>query len=109
MTTLKQVEQLITHLSPAEKIQLLQRVAEEIARDDIGIDSDPRICGGEARVRDTRIPVWVLVEAARQGQKDADILRAYPTLSAEGLAHAQVYARSHADEIDRDIQANEAA
>lgn len=86
VTTWEQVEQLISQLNPIEKLQLLRRVADELAREEIGVESDPRVCGGEARVRGTRIPVWVLAQAVRLGQTDADILRAYPTLKAEGLA-----------------------
>ena len=56
----------------------------------------------------TRIPVWVLEQARRQGVSEADLLRSYPTLRAEDLANAWAYVRSHRDEINRQIEENEA-
>jgi uncharacterized protein (DUF433 family) len=109
VTALEQVQHLIPQLNHAEMLELLHQVVDAIARDDIGIETDPHICGGEARIRHTRIPVWVLIQAGRLGQSDAEILLAYPGLSAENLAHAKAYARSHREEIDRDIHTNEAA
>lgn len=63
----------------------------------------------EACVVRTRIPVWLLVQARRLGTSDIDILRSFPTLRVEDLANAWAYARSHAEEIDRQIRDNEAA
>jgi uncharacterized protein (DUF433 family) len=40
---------------------------------------------------------------------EADMLHAYPTLRAEDLANAWAYARSHSEEINRQIQLNEEA
>jgi uncharacterized protein (DUF433 family) len=57
----------------------------------------------------TRIPVWVLVEARRIGYSDADLLTSYPTITATDLANAWVYAAAHGDEIDLAIAQNEAA
>jgi uncharacterized protein (DUF433 family) len=71
------------------------------------VSSQPDRCGGDACVRDTRIPVWVLVGYRRLGASDADLLRAYPSLTAADLEAAFQYAASHADEIDRAIQENE--
>ena len=42
------------------------------------------------------------------GVSEADLLRSYPTLRAEDLANAWAYVRSHRDEIERQIQDNEA-
>lgn len=67
------------------------------------------VCGSEACIVRTRIPVWLLVQARRLGSGEADLLRAYPTLRAEDLANAWAYARAHPGEIDRQIQENEAA
>ena len=57
----------------------------------------------------TRIPVWVLVQAHRLGMKDAEILKNYPSLTAEELEHAWVYAKSHQAEIEEQIRSNENA
>ena len=65
-------------------------------------------CGGEACVRDTRIPVWVLVNSRRLGLSDADILAAYPSLGPADLEAAWSYAAGEPEEIDRAIRENEA-
>jgi uncharacterized protein (DUF433 family) len=72
-----------------------------------GIKKTPGVCGGDACVANTRIPVWVLEQARRLGMSDADLLRNYPTLRAEDLAKAWVYVRSHREEIDEAIRLNE--
>jgi uncharacterized protein (DUF433 family) len=64
------------------------------------------VCGGSARVIRTRIPMWLLESLRRHGKTDAELLAAYPLLNAEDLANAWNYARSHRDEMDREIAAN---
>ncbi len=51
----------------------------------------------------------VLEQMRREGIREADILRSYPTLQAEDLAAAWAYVRAHRDEIDRQIRENEEA
>jgi uncharacterized protein (DUF433 family) len=72
------------------------------------ISRQPERCGGDACVRDTRIPVWGLVERRRLGQSDDAILRSLPDLSAVDLAAAWEYAAAHPDEIERSLWENEA-
>jgi len=43
----------------------------------------------------------------RLGMNEAELLRNYPTLRAEGLANARAYARQHREEIERQIVDNE--
>jgi len=74
-----------------------------------GVDSTPGVCGGEACIVRTRIPVWVLEQSRRLGASEDELLRAYPTLRAEDLANAWAYVRSHRAEIDGEIQENENA
>jgi uncharacterized protein (DUF433 family) len=107
MTTLDEIENLISGLTRAEKAQVLQWVTRDLYDAFPGIESTPGISGGEACIVRTRIPVWVLVQLRRQGAMEADILRAYPTLRAEDLTNAWAYARLHADEIEQHITANE--
>jgi uncharacterized protein (DUF433 family) len=57
----------------------------------------------------TRIPVWLLVQTRQLGATEADLLRAYPTLRAQDLVEAWAYWHAHPAEIERQIQANEAA
>jgi len=64
-------------------------------------------CGGDACIRDTRIPVWTVVNYRRLGGSDADLLRDYPGLTAADLEAAWEYSKSNAEEIDRAIRENE--
>ena len=109
MSTLQEVEKLLSQMSRAEKAQLLQLVVRELGDAFPGIETASDVCGGEPRIVRTRIPVWILEQARRLGTSEADILRAYPTLRAEDLANAWAYVRSHKDEIEQQIRENEAA
>lgn len=73
------------------------------------IQSRPNVCGGVPRIRSTRIPVWLLEQLRRLGATDETILESFPSLTAEDLSAAWDYTRAHADEIDAQIQENEAA
>jgi uncharacterized protein (DUF433 family) len=69
----------------------------------------PGVCGGEACIGMTRIAVWMLEEARRQGVKDAELLEDYPSLSADDLSAAWSYVKSHGAEIEMAIQTNDDA
>lgn len=109
MSLLNDLENQLPSLTPAEKAQLLQSVARDLGDGFPGIESIPGVCGGDACIMRTRIPVWLLEELRRQGASDAEILGAYPTLRAQDLANAWAYARSHRDEVDRQRRENEEA
>lgn len=109
MTRLEEAEKLLSEMSRAEKALVLQWVVRDLGDVFPGIESDPDVCGGEARIVRTRIPVWVLEQARRLGTSEADLLRSFPTLRAEDIAGAWSYARSHRAEIESDIDENEAA
>ncbi|MCP4662294.1 MAG: DUF433 domain-containing protein [bacterium] len=109
MSPLQEAEKLLAGMSRAEKAQLLQWVARDIGDAFPGIVSTPGLCGGEPCIVRTRIPVWLLEQARRQGTREADILRCYPTLNAEDLANAWAYARSHREEIESQCRENEEA
>jgi uncharacterized protein (DUF433 family) len=72
------------------------------------ISKKPRRSGGEACVRDTRIPVWSLVSFRRKGASDDRILEAYPSLTAADLEAAFAYATENPVEIERAIWLNDA-
>jgi uncharacterized protein (DUF433 family) len=107
--TLKELEQQLLALSPAEKVQAIQLLAQSLGSNWQGIEKTSRVCGGEARIAKTRIPVWVLVEARRLGYSDADLLTSYPTITTTDLANAWVYAQTHPDEIELAIERNQVA
>ncbi len=71
------------------------------------ISKKPDRCGGDACVRDTRIPVWVLAGYRRLGMSDADILVAYPSLTWADLKASWEYAAANKEEIDQAIRENE--
>jgi uncharacterized protein (DUF433 family) len=72
------------------------------------ISKRPDFCGGDACIRDSRIPVWVLVNFRRLGGSDADIEQSYPSLCPADLEAAWEYAEANPDEIDEAIRENEA-
>nr|WP_309738147.1 DUF433 domain-containing protein [Chamaesiphon sp. OTE_20_metabat_361] len=65
------------------------------------------MCGGDACISSTRIPVWVLVNARNLGISEAQLLKDYPTISATDLTNAWVYATVHPEEIELAIRENE--
>ena len=71
------------------------------------ISKKPDRCGGDACVRDIRIPVWSVVNYRRLGATDEDILRAFPSLTSADLEAAFAYAATHAQEIETAIRENE--
>lgn len=107
MTALQEAEKLLPSLTRAEKVQLLQWVISDIGDAFPGVESRLGVCGGEPCITRTRIPVWVLEQARRLGVDEADILRSFPTLRAQDLAHAWDYVRSHRAEIEQQIEDNE--
>jgi uncharacterized protein (DUF433 family) len=67
------------------------------------IKHTPGVCGGDARIRNTRIPVWTLVSLRQQGATDSDLLDAYPSLIQSDLEAAWKYYQHHQGEIDQAI------
>ena len=109
MSTLQEIEKLLSVMTRAEKAQLLQWVVRDLGDAFPGIESTPGVCGGAPCIVRTRIPVWVLEQYRRLGASEADLLRSYPTLRAEDLVNAWAYVCSHRDEIEQQIRENEAA
>lgn len=70
------------------------------------IQKTPGVCGGEARIHNTRIPVWLLVGYRKDGVSDTRILEMYPTLSLGDLAEAWWYYADHHDEVEQTIREN---
>ena len=108
VNTLKEAENLIAGLSESDKAQLLRWLEKEVKNDFPGIEKTQGVMGEVACIGQTRIPVWLLEQARRQGVSEAEILRNYPTLTAQDLANAWDYINSHRDEIENQIIANEA-
>ena len=108
MTMLLEAERFLGRLTKLEKIQLMQRIADELRTEGRPIIQTKGVLGGDARVDGTRIPVWVLVNWRRLGLSDEEILNNYPTLTVGDLINALAYYDQHPDEIERSIYENEA-
>ncbi len=104
MSRLEAVRDLIAELTPAERVAALRLLT---GPESPGVERTPGVCGGEACLLRTRIPVWVLVRARQLGTAESDLLRAYPSLCAEDLGNAWAYYDGHRKEIDRLVEENE--
>jgi uncharacterized protein (DUF433 family) len=66
------------------------------------IQKTPGVCGGDACIRTTRVPVWSLVVARKHGASDADLLNYFVTpLTPEDVQAAWSYYAQFPTEIDR--------
>tara|TARA_Y100000310_G_scaffold342991_1_gene448619 strand:+ start:1522 stop:1767 length:246 start_codon:yes stop_codon:yes gene_type:complete len=67
------------------------------------IRKTPDVCGGSARVRDTSVPVWMLVRYRELGASEKQLLRWYPYLKSDDLQTAWKYYNAYREEIDQEI------
>ena len=107
--TLKELQPQLLALTVEEKAQAIQFLVQSLSNFWPGIQKTPGVMGGEACIRQTRIPVWLLISYRRQGASNARILEGYPDLSAADLVNAFSYADAYPDEIERAIQEQEEA
>jgi uncharacterized protein (DUF433 family) len=71
------------------------------------IQKTPGVIGGDACVRNTRIAVWMLVEARRLGFSDAELQNRHVIPLAQGdLDAAWAYAAANPEEIEQAIREN---
>lgn len=104
---LKNTEIAIAGMSKATKRQLLRKLSNDFANEPSSVEKNPSVMGGEACIRGTRIPVWMLEQARRQGVAEFELLRNFPGLSAEDLVNAWDYVSSNQEEIESAIENNE--
>lgn len=64
------------------------------------------VCGGHARVRNTRITVWTLVSLANQGIHEDELLREFPGLTRFDLLAVRAYYQANKVEIDELINSH---
>lgn len=107
MLMTKEKEKILSDMTRAEKAELLQWIVQDLSDAFPGIESRPGVMGGVPCISRTRIPIWVLEQSKRLGTSEADLLRDYPSLTAQDLANAWAYVRSHRTEIEEQIEANE--
>jgi len=74
------------------------------------IQKTPGVCGGDACIRNTRIPVWSVVVARRLGASEHELLNYFVTpLTPADLQAAGAYYEQHREEIELNIRENEEA
>jgi uncharacterized protein (DUF433 family) len=56
------------------------------------ISSDPKIMGGKACIKGTRLPVTIIIDYLAAGDSIEDVLEAYPFLTREDVLAALAYA-----------------
>ncbi|MBR8838393.1 MAG: DUF433 domain-containing protein [Stigonema ocellatum SAG 48.90 = DSM 106950] len=86
--------QIIESLTPEERIFLQERLCDKPIQVTVGV------CGGQPRIRNTRIPVWTLVAFRQQGADDQELLRNYPALTTDDLTAAWAYYEQHRSQLD---------
>ncbi|MGH9279359.1 MAG: DUF433 domain-containing protein [Acidimicrobiales bacterium] len=55
------------------------------------IDADPSVVHGQARFRETRVPVSVMLDCLAAGMTDSEIHEQYPSLPAGATGAAVAY------------------
>jgi uncharacterized protein (DUF433 family) len=60
----------------------------------------PAVMAGDEYIRDTRIPVWLLVRYKRQSMSDGELLQSHPGLIASHLAVAWDHFAANAQEVE---------
>lgn len=58
------------------------------------IVADPQICHGKPTFKGTRVMVWQVLEMLSAGEKEKDILGAFPSLNPKHIKAALDYASS---------------
>ena len=71
-----------------------------------GINKTKGVCGGSARLGNTRIPVWLVISLRNQGASIEKILKFYPHLFVSDIASAENYYLYNKEEIDAEIEKN---
>jgi Uncharacterized conserved protein len=112
MSTLDEVRTQIDALEPADQEELLASLAGQLrtVTPDASfpaIVSTPHVCGGDARIVRTRIPVWSIERMRQLGGSVEVILSNYPSLRKDHLTQAWAYADKHRHEIEWQIRENE--
>ena len=81
--------QVIESLSPEDYSLFQQTLTTR------NIQKTEGICGGYARIRNTRIPVWTIISLQKQGVDDQELLHNFPVLTAFDLVMAINYYKSY--------------
>ena len=107
--TYQELEERMLALSAIEKADAIQILTKTWSNRSPGISKTPGVCGGDAYIANTRLPVWLFVSLRQQGATDANLFEAYPSLTAAALVNVWAYADAHPDEIETALQEQDAA
>jgi uncharacterized protein (DUF433 family) len=107
--TIQELETQVLTLNSVDKAKLISILTQTLTNGSLGIKKTPGVCGGDACIGNTRIPVWVLVGYRRLGCRDAELFKCYPHLTAADLVNAWAYADAYPEEIETAIRENEEA
>jgi uncharacterized protein (DUF433 family) len=102
--TLTDLESQLLALTRAEKEHIIQLLTQSLTTTSAETAPNPPISSGSAKIANTQIAVWELVNAKQLGCSNADLLDIYPQLTATDLATAWEYADAHYDEISLILQ-----
>jgi uncharacterized protein (DUF433 family) len=103
--TLQDLESQLLSLTPAEKERVIQLLTHSLVSIQPEIAKPLETSSGEARIANTQIAIWELVNAQDLGCSDRDLLQIYPQLTESDLATAWDYAEAHPEEIMLALQA----
>lgn len=103
--SLKELKPKLLALTTPEKLEAIELLTQSLAWP--GIEKTPGVCGGDACIAGTRIPVWLLVGYRRDRADNAHILEGYPQLTETDLENAWAYAAQYPDEIETALKRNE--
>ncbi len=106
---IQELQTQLLSLTQDEKSNLIHFLANSLEMPWRGINKTAGVMGSAACIRDTRIPVWLMVSDRRMGLSEAKLLDNYPSLTATDLANAWSYAEAQAAEVDRAIAQQDAA
>ncbi len=113
MSTLTQtlLHELQTAPEPVQRevLVFLLFIKERSREQGRGIERTPGVCGGDACVAGTRLPVWSIEQGRRRGFTEDELLVNYPTLRRSNLPAVRDYVKTHAAEIEQAIRENEQA
>ncbi len=105
--TLKELETELSALTPIQQAEALEILNKMVSSNSARITKTKGVCGGDACIENTRIPVWLLISLRQQGTTDGEILSFYPQLYAVDLVNAWAYAKAYPEEMKQAIQEEE--
>jgi uncharacterized protein (DUF433 family) len=102
--TLNDLESQLLALTPPEKAHIIQLLTQSLVNIAPAVTQPLANIAGEARIANTQIAIWELVNAQDLGCNDRELLQMYPQLTESDLIAAWEYAATHPQEIALALQ-----